>query len=81
MRVFDTFVDTPREALAKVDVPTLVIAGDEDTDRGSVEDLAALLPRATLQKVPGDHATALTSSELKDRLVRFLSDRAASAPC
>ena len=59
LHVLDTFVDTPREALAAVEVPTLVIAGEDDTARGSVEDLAAVLPNAGLLRVPGDHLTAL----------------------
>ena len=78
VRVLDTFVDTPREALARVAVPTLVIAGDQDNDRGSVEDLAATLPRSWLQKVPGNHIAALATTELKDHLARFLGDQAPS---
>src|ERR1700689_3058592 len=65
IRVLDTLVDTAEEDLARVDVPALVIAGDQDTDRGSVEDLAAILPKARLQRIPGDHFSALTSTELK----------------
>jgi pimeloyl-ACP methyl ester carboxylesterase len=76
--VLDTFVDTPREALAGVAVPTLVIAGDQDNDRGSVEDLAATLSRSWLRKVPGNHFTALASTELKDQLAGFLGDHAPS---
>jgi pimeloyl-ACP methyl ester carboxylesterase len=76
IRILDTFVDTPQDALARVEVPTLVIAGDQDTDRGSVEDLAAILPRGCLHRVPGDHFTALTSPDLKERVARFLSDQA-----
>jgi pimeloyl-ACP methyl ester carboxylesterase len=72
IRVLDTFVDTSEEDLAEVEVPTLVIAGDRDGDRGSVEDLAAILPNARLQRVPGDHFSALRSTELRDELARFL---------
>jgi pimeloyl-ACP methyl ester carboxylesterase len=74
IRVLDTFVDTPRDALAGVAVPTLVIAGDGDNDRGSVEDLAATLTHSTLRRVPGNHNTALFSPEFTDHLVRFLAD-------
>jgi pimeloyl-ACP methyl ester carboxylesterase len=74
IRVLDTLVDTAQEGLARVEVPTLVIAGDRDGNRGSVEDLAAILPNARLQRVPGDHYSALTSTELRDHLARFLSD-------
>src|SRR3546814_9610275 len=35
--ILDTFVDTPREAIAAIDQPTLVLAGDEDGDNGSHE--------------------------------------------
>lgn len=72
MRVLDTFVDTPRELFADVDVPTLVIAGDADTARGSVEELAAVLPHGELRRVPGDHWSALLSAELADEIARFL---------
>jgi pimeloyl-ACP methyl ester carboxylesterase len=74
IRVLDTFVDTAEEDLAEVEVPTLVIAGDQDTSGGSVEDLAAILPNTELQRIPGDHFSALTSTELTDQLARFLSD-------
>jgi pimeloyl-ACP methyl ester carboxylesterase len=71
--VLDTFVDTPREALATVDVPTLVIAGHDDTARGSVEDLAAVLPRGRLRRVPGDHVTALLGPPFADAMAQFLA--------
>ena len=73
IRVLDTFVDTPSEALAEVEVPTLVIAGEADTSRGSVKDLAALLPHGHLRIVPGNHFTALTSRELAEAIAEFLS--------
>lgn len=74
IRVLDTFVDTSRDALAHVTVPTLVIAGEDDGDRGSVEELAAALAHTTLHRVPGDHYTTLFSPEFSDHLVRFLAD-------
>jgi pimeloyl-ACP methyl ester carboxylesterase len=83
IRVLDTFVDTSRDALAQVTVPTLVIAGEDDTDRGSVEDLAATLAHTTLRRVPGNHYTALFSPELTEHLAGFLaggSDERVAAP-
>jgi pimeloyl-ACP methyl ester carboxylesterase len=74
--VLDTFVDTPVEALARSDVPTLVFAGDADNDRGSVEDLAAALPRSRLLRVPGDHGTALMANGVGDALAQFLREPA-----
>jgi pimeloyl-ACP methyl ester carboxylesterase len=73
IRVFDTFVDTAPDVLARVTVPTLVIAGEDDGDHGSVEDLAAALAHTTLHRVPGDHYTALFSPEFSDHLVGFLA--------
>ena len=72
LRVLDTLVDTPIEAFAGIDVPTLVIAGAEDVGRGSVPDLAAAIRGSRLQEVPGDHLTARLSPELNDELTRFL---------
>jgi pimeloyl-ACP methyl ester carboxylesterase len=71
--VLDTFVDTPREALAGVETPTLVLAGEHE-DRGSVDDLAAVLPHATLRRVPGDHGTAHLSPEFTAAILEFLRD-------
>jgi pimeloyl-ACP methyl ester carboxylesterase len=77
MRVFDTFVDTPVEALGAVDVPALVIAGERDTSRGSVGDLAAAIPHAELRIVPGDHYGALWAPQFIDAVCSFLADGSA----
>jgi pimeloyl-ACP methyl ester carboxylesterase len=72
-RVLDTFVDTPIEALGEIEVPVLLLFGEgEDATRGSVEELAAALPRAMIQRVPGDHITAPRSPAFADALVEFL---------
>jgi pimeloyl-ACP methyl ester carboxylesterase len=75
VHVLDTFVDTPVEAVAAVQVPTLVIAGQDDTDRGSVEDLAAALPRGQALRVPGDHLSALLGPHFRDESAAFLAIR------
>ena len=74
LNVFHTFVNTPREALASVQVPTLVIAGDDDTERGSVEDLAAVLARGQVRRIPGDHLTALLGAQFRDEMAGFLAE-------
>src|ERR1700749_1175819 len=71
--ILDAVVDTPREALAKIDVPTLVNAGADDTPRGSVEALAAVLPNGRLLRVPGDHLTALLGPGFADAVAAFLA--------
>ena len=75
INVLDTFVDTPAAALAQIDVPTLVLAGDSDNDRGSVSELAAAIPGSRLRRVPGDHVTALSAPELTDEMADFLRRR------
>jgi pimeloyl-ACP methyl ester carboxylesterase len=72
-RILDTFVDTPVEVLEEIEVPVLLLFGaQEDATRGSVEDLAAALPRATVQLVPGDHITAPRSPAFAAALIEFL---------
>jgi pimeloyl-ACP methyl ester carboxylesterase len=75
LHVFETFVDTPVDALATVQVPTLVIAGEGDIDRGSVEALAAALPQGRMRRVPGDHLTALLGPQFRDEAAAFLAGR------
>ncbi|RIA46875.1 pimeloyl-ACP methyl ester carboxylesterase [Hephaestia caeni] len=71
--ILDTFVDTPRDAIAAIDQPTLVLAGDEDGDNGSHEALADLLPHARLASVPGGHMSAVTKPELGRAIADFLA--------
>lgn len=75
LHVLDTFADTPREALAAIDTPTLVLAGAEDDDNGSAEALAAVLPRGRYTEVPGNHMSAVTRPELSSAMVEFLETR------
>ena len=71
--VLDTFVDTTREEVAAIAQPALVLAGVDDDDNGSHEELAALLPAATLREIPGNHMSAVTRVELGDAIVSFLT--------
>lgn len=70
--VLDTFVDTPRERIAAITQPTLVLAGVEDDDNGSHRELAAAIPGADLAEVPGGHMSAVTKPELGDALAEWL---------
>ncbi|MEJ2654875.1 MAG: alpha/beta fold hydrolase [Acidihalobacter sp.] len=72
LHILDTFVDTPREALADIDVPTLVLAGEEDHDNGSPEALAESLPNGRHAAVPGNHMSAVTKPELGEAIADFL---------
>lgn len=71
--VLDSFVDTPPQVIDRMGVPTLVVSGEEDDDNGSVDDLAAALPDATLARVPGGHMSAVTKPELGEAIARFLA--------
>jgi pimeloyl-ACP methyl ester carboxylesterase len=66
--------------LSTVRKPTLVICGDRDSDNGSAQDLAALIPSAELRTVPGDHGSTSKSQAFADEVMRFIA-LAAKASC
>jgi pimeloyl-ACP methyl ester carboxylesterase len=72
LHILDTFVDTPREALVRIGIPTLVIVGAEDEDHRSAADLAAALPMSHYTVVPGNHMSAVVRSEFGLALADFL---------
>jgi pimeloyl-ACP methyl ester carboxylesterase len=65
--------DLDPAALAGVDVPTLVVCGSEDDDNGSAEALAAAIPGALYQEVPGTHMSSVTKPELGRVIADFLA--------
>lgn len=71
--ILQTFVDTPQEAIAAIPQPTIVIAGAEDYDNGSAQEVAELLPHGSFREVPGNHMSAVTRPELGDAIVDFLA--------
>lgn len=73
LRVLDTFVDTPRDALDAIAQPVLVVAGVEDDDNGSAPELADALPGGTYSEVPGNHMSAVTKPELGQAIAAFLA--------
>jgi len=66
-------VDTTRDELKRIEVDTLVLAGTEDRDNGSMEELARLLPRSRMVEVPGNHMGAVTKPELGEAIAEFLA--------
>jgi pimeloyl-ACP methyl ester carboxylesterase len=74
LHVLDTFVDTPAEALARINTPTLVVIGADDDDNGSAESLAAALPRARCVVIPGNHMSAVTKPELGGAIADYLGE-------
>lgn len=71
--ILDTFVDTPRETIAAIAQPVLVLAGEEDDDNGSHAALVEVLPDARLVETPGGHMSAVTKPELGEAIARFLA--------
>ena len=66
---------TPKETLAKVKQPVLVICGDKDSDNGNARQLAELLPHSVYAQVPGDHGAAVRTKEFADNVVNFLNKK------
>lgn len=58
LSLIDSVVATPREDLRRIQVPTLVVVGEDDERAASAEDLARVL-HAEFRKTPGNHATAM----------------------
>jgi pimeloyl-ACP methyl ester carboxylesterase len=70
--VLDTFVDTPRSDLERIEVPTLVVMGNDDHDTGSAEELAGALPQGQYAVIPGNHMSAVTKPDLGVAIADFL---------
>lgn len=71
--VLTSFVPTTAQDLAGLDVPTLVVCGEDDADNGSPEKLAMAMPNAKAVRVPGDHLTAVAEPALAKAVVDFLT--------
>ncbi len=64
---------TPAEALAGLDLPTLVVCGADDRDNGSAPELAAALPAATYAEIPGNHMGSVTKPDLAQAMIDWLA--------
>ena len=71
--LLESFEDTFMGWLKAFVMPTLVVAGSEDHDNGSAEELAAALPAAVHRAVPGTHMSLVTTPEFGEEIARFLS--------
>lgn len=70
--LLDSWGDVSEADLARIIMPTLVVAGAEDQDNGSAPALAERLPNATYQEVPGGHMSSVTKPELGVAIASFL---------
>ncbi|MEP7211400.1 MAG: alpha/beta fold hydrolase [Alphaproteobacteria bacterium] len=73
LNLLDTFVDTSEAQVAAICQPVLVLAGVEDSDNGSAEALAAVLPEAIWRTTPGGHMSAVIKPELGREIADFLA--------
>jgi len=71
--ILATFTNTAEADIRAIDAPTLILAGEEDDDNGSHEDLAALIPNATLREVPGGHMSCIVKPEFGEAIAGFLA--------
>ena len=71
--ILNTFVDTPREKVAAIGQPALIVSGAEDYDNGSAHEVAALLPQGRFVEIPGTHMSAVVHHELGDAIAEFLA--------
>jgi len=74
LHLLDTFVDTTPEALARIDIPTLVLVGADDHDQDSADALADVLPHGRYAVVSGNHMGAVTKPEFGAAIADFLDD-------
>ncbi|MGE4323065.1 MAG: alpha/beta fold hydrolase [Sphingobium sp.] len=68
-----TFQDVEVGALGTIDLPVLVLCGDEDQDNGSASALADLLPGGLLRTVPGTHMSSVAKPDLGEAMAQFLA--------
>jgi pimeloyl-ACP methyl ester carboxylesterase len=73
LHILDTFTDTRDAELARLDQPTLVIAGMDDDHNGSAHELARVLAHATFVETPGNHMSAVTRPELGRAIADFFA--------
>lgn len=58
--------------LSAINVPVLLLVGEDDTIAGSPEELAREIPNARVERVPGDHLTALVDPKVIPLILDFL---------
>jgi pimeloyl-ACP methyl ester carboxylesterase len=71
--LLQSFADAFLDWLHAFTMPTLVVCGSEDDDNGSAEDLAAMLPNAVFEQVPGTHMSSVTKPEFGEAIASFFA--------
>ncbi|MFN3856943.1 MAG: alpha/beta fold hydrolase [Caulobacter sp.] len=71
--VLSSFAATALADLAALDLPILVVSGQDDQDNGSAEHLAAALPNGKAMRIPGDHLSAVAEPALARAIIDWLA--------
>jgi len=71
--LLQSFADAFLDWLQAFTMPTLVVCGSEDDDNGSAEELAAMLPNAVFEQVPGTHMSSVTKPEFGEAIASFFA--------
>jgi pimeloyl-ACP methyl ester carboxylesterase len=71
--LLDSFEDAFIDWLKAFTMPTLVVCGSEDDDNGSAAELAAALPNARFEEVPGTHMSSVTKAQFGEAIAAFLN--------
>ncbi len=61
------------DLLSTIQVPTLVLNGEDDTLVGTLDSISEAIPGASLELVPGNHLSAVVTPQFREAVVRFLS--------
>jgi pimeloyl-ACP methyl ester carboxylesterase len=75
--VLGTFVDTPLAALARIQVPTLVLTSAEDGHNDTAGALASALGNGRYIQLPGHHGSAMATPEFEAAMAGFLAESTA----
>ncbi len=71
-----TWTPLTADDLSKVDLPVLIVVGENDNIVGSADKLRASIPGAELLTIPDkDHMMVVPDQRFKDAVVRFLNER------
>jgi pimeloyl-ACP methyl ester carboxylesterase len=73
LNILNSFTDTPEEVIRGLNLPVLVLCGEEDDDNGSAAALAEALPHSELVLMPGGHMSAVVKPELGNALADWLA--------
>ncbi len=66
-------MDTPEERIARIETPTLVLCGKQDSENASAQTLANRMPHAIYREIPGTHMNSVTKPDFAQAIVQFLA--------